>query len=651
MEPQHEDVEDSDFNSYAADHQDNEDQIEEDEEADDHPFPRYRRRSGEFHFQTHTPRYYRRSHTPPRGVLPTHPFRLRGQIRTQSSMEVLHGLSLPQAQAQAQAYKDSRHHSDLPDPYPRPHARPHVQDRGRDINSSPSSHSSSLPSISSSPSRSQIEPSPIQGDYVLIQPQIQLSAPVLKQSLLQQTQLQMRSQTQSQQSQSQPQLQVQAQAHTSRSVSNLSTKNQGLSIHSSTSMTTTTTALPPVPVSISAAPSVSLPASSSSTISIPPSFVPALSSSNKRGLPPPPPPPPSSSPSSFNPDNSREPMKRASWEYVDLEEDGDDLASVLVSEGSSVDRSSFVGVGVVSGDSGFGVGSGTSFGHLFPIAQLPQSTKQLQPITKLPSLDQQQRQLELQYQQTDVQTRPHVEPDSDGSEEEDGSTAAAGGASVLVSELITAAPTAPSRAISTTAIIGDFQSPSLNSIRPPIPRPIPPSIPSPIPESNPDSNPNLKFDACTNNHPKHTHTQSHFSNYTYPGFHSDSHVAHMEDTTESELDLDLDDVFDRDLDVKVSAVQRAGGACGDGLLPSLGYLDEALSFIAEERARWSAAREGGAVGPGECGAGTGGNAVVGVMFAKAGGKKMENRKVLGRFLFRFRIMFLDLALWCWNSLS
>ena len=33
--------------------------------------------------------------------------------------------------------------------------------------------------------------------------------------------------------------------------------------------------------------------------------------------------------------------------------------------------------------------------------------------------------------------------------------------------------------------------------------------------------------------------------------------------------------------------------------PSLGYLDEALSFIAEERARWTAAREhGGEAGQG-----------------------------------------------------
>ena len=644
LEPQHEDNEDSDFNSYAADHQDDEDQNGEDEEGDGYPFPRYRRRSGEIHFQTHTPRYYGRSHTPPRGVLPTHPPPLQGQIRTQSSMEVLRGLAHPQVQPQP--FKDSRRqfysqHSDLdsyPDPYPRPHARPHVQDRGRDINSSRSSHSSSLPSKSSSPSRSQIEPSPIQRDYVLIQTQTQLSAPVLKQSFLQQTQSQMQSQTHLQQSQSQ--LQLQGQTQKSHSVSYLTTRNQSLSIHSSTTTTTTTTmattALPPVPTSIPAARSVSLPASS-----IPPSSVPvsALDSSlsNKHGLPPPPPPPSSSSPSS-KPDKLGEPVKKARWEYVDLEEDGDELVSVSVSEGSSI-----VGVDV-SGDSGLGMRSGTSFGrgYPFPIAQLPQSTKQLQPITKHPSTNQQQRrQFELQYQQSDVQTRLHVEPDSDGSDG-GGTTTAGGDASILTSEPITTAPAAPSITISTTSIIDDSQPASLNSIPHsiprPIPRPIPPSIPNP--ELNPDSNPNLKFDGRTINHPNHTHTQSHshFSNYSHPGFH----VAHMEDTTESELDLDLDDDLDRDRDVGASTVQRVVGAGGDALLPSLGYLDEALSFIAEERARWSAAREGGVAGAGGSGSGSGsgggagttGGAGVDARFANGGGgKKTENRKVFGRFLF------------------
>jgi hypothetical protein len=650
LEPQHEDNEDSDFNSYVADHQDDEDQNEEDGEGDGYPFPRYRRRSGEFHFQTHTPRYYGRSHTPPRGVLPTQPPRLQGQIRTQSSMEILRGLAHPHPQAQPQPYEDSRQqfysqHSDLdsyPDPYPRPHARPHVQDRGRDICSSRSSHSSSLPSISSSPSRSQIEPSPIQRDYVLIQPQTQLSVPVLKQSFLQQTQTQMRSQTQLQQSQSQPQVQVQAQAQTSHSVSYVSTQNQGLSIHSSTTTTTTTTtttALPPVPTSISAAPSVSLPGSSSSDMSILPSCAPvsapASSSSKKHG---PPPPPSSSSASSallskkivkaLMPDKPGGPVKKASWEYVDLKEDDDELNSVSVSEGCS-GVGGIVGVGVISGDSGLGVGSETSFGlgHLFPIAQQPQSTKQLQPITKHPSMNQHlRRQLELQYQQSDVQTRLHVEPDSDGSE--DGGTATArGDASILVIEPITTVPAAPSITISTTAII-DSQPTSLNSI----PHSIPPSnsnsSSSPKPESKPDSNTNLKVDARTNNHPKHARTQSH---YSHPGFHSDSHVAHMEDTTESELDLDLDDDLDCDRDVGVSTVHRVGGAGGDALLPSLGYLDEALSFIAEERARWSAAREGSAVGAGGSGSGSAG---VDAGFAKGGGrKKTENRKVLGRFPF------------------
>lgn len=121
----------------------------------------------------------------------------------------------------------------------------------------------------------------------------------------------------------------------------------------------------------------------------------------------------------------------------------------------------------------------------------------------------------------------------------------------------------------------------------------------------------------------------------------------MEDMTESELDLDLDDDLDRDRDVGVSTVQRVGGAGGDALFPSLGYLDEALSFIAEERARWSAAREGGAVGAGGSGSGSGaagGSAGVDAGFAKGGGgKKTENRKVLGRCpfsLFLFAISFL-----------
>lgn len=279
LEPQQEDNEDSDFNSYAADHQDYEDQnVEDEEDGDGVPFTRYRRRSGEFHFQTHTPRYYGRSHTPPRGVLPTHPPRLQGQIRTQ------------------------------------------------------------------------------------------------------------------------PQLQLQAQAQTSHSVSYSSTQNQSLSIHSLTTTTTatTTTAVPLVPTSISAAPSVSLPVS--------------------------------------------------------------------------------------------------------------------------------------------------------------------------------------------------------------------------------------------------------------------NRVAHMEDMTESELDLDLDDDLERDRDVGASTVRQVSGAAADALLPSLGYLDEALSFIAEERAKWSAAMEGGAVGVGGngsgsgsgSGAGAGGSAGVDSRFAKGGGgKKSESRKVFGTFPFSFlQIFFLGLALWC-----
>ena len=636
LEPQHEDNnEDSD--SYVPDRQDDEYQIEEDGEGDGYPFPRYRRRSGEFHFQTHTPRYYGRSQTPPRGVLPTQPPQLQGQIRTQSSMEVLRGLAHPHPQAQAQSYKDSPHqsyhqHSDLnfhPDPYPRPHARPHVQDRGRDIYSSRSSHSSSLPSISSSPSRPQIEPSPIQRDYVLIQPQTQLSVPVLKQSFLQQTQMQL------QQSQSQPQ--VQAQAQTSHAVSYKSTQDQGLSIHSSTTTTTTTTTvLPPVPTSISTAPSVSLLASSSA-MPIPPSSAPvsapASSLSNKHDHPPP---PPSSSSSAsllskkivktLKPDKPGEPVKRSSWEYVDLEEDDDELVSVSVSEGSS-SVGGIIGVGVVSGDSGLSVESGTSFGlgHLFPIAQQAQSTKHA-------SMNQQQRrQLHLQYQQSDVHTRLHVEPDTDGSEDGGGRTITDGGANVLISTV----PADSSITISTTAIIDDSQ-PHSNENPHSISRPISPSTPNSSSSLNLDSNSNLKFDTRTNNHPKHTHTQSH---YSHSGFHSSSHVAHMEDATESELDLNLDD--DSDCDVGVSRV-RVGGAGGDALLPSLGYLDEALSFIAEERARWSAAREGGAVGAGGSGSGNE-NAGVDIGFVKAEGKKTENRKVLGKFPFHF----LRYVSWIW----
>lgn len=664
LEPQHEDNEDSDYNPHVADRQDDEDQDEEDEEGDGYPFPRYRRRSGEFHFQTHTPKYYGRSHTPPRGVLPTQPPRLQstGQIRTQSSMEVLRGHSHSHSQPQPQPCTDSRQqfysqHSDLdsyPDPYPRPHARPHVQDRGRDIYSSRSSHSSSLPSRSSSPSRSQIEPSPIQRDYVLIQPQTQLSVPVLKR---------MRSQTQLQQSQSQPQLQLQTQAQTSHSVPYLSTQNQGLPIHSST--TTTTSALPLIPISISAAPSVSLPASSSSAMSIPPSSVPVSvptsSLSNKHGNPPPLSPPSFSASSALlskkivralKPDKLGDPVKRASWEYVDLEEDDDELVSVSVSEESS-SVGGLVGVGVVSGDSGLGVGSGTSFGlgHPFPIAQQLQSTKQLQPVTKYPSMNQQQcRQLEHQYQQSDVQTRPHVEPDSDESEDEGGTTTAGGDASVLVFEPITTAPAAPSITLPTTMII-DSQPPSLNSIPHSIPCPILPSIPNSSSSPNPEySSPNLKFDARTNNHPKRTHTQSrsHFSNYSQSGFHSDSHMARMEDMTESELDFDFDDDLDHDRDVGFSTVQRVGGTDGNALLPSLGYLDEALTFIAEERARWSAAREGGAVGAvgSGSGAGAGGSTGAAPEFAIGGGKKMENRKVLGRFPFSF-LQYISWVIFCW----
>ena len=121
----------------------------------------------------------------------------------------------------------------------------------------------------------------------------------------------------------------------------------------------------------------------------------------------------------------------------------------------------------------------------------------------------------------------------------------------------------------------------------------------------------------------------------------------MEDTTESELDLDLYDDIDRDRDVGVSTVQRVG----DASLPSLGYLDEALSFIAEERARWSAAREGGAVGAGGSGSGSGvgggESAGVDAGFAKGGGEmKTENRKVLGRFLFSF-LQYIPWVVSCW----
>ena len=511
LEPQKEDNEDSDFNSYAADHQDDEDQNEEDEED---AFPRYRRRSGEFHFHTHTPRYYGRSHTPPRGVLPTHPPRLQGQIRTQ------------------------------------------------------------------------------------------------------------------------PELPVQAQ--TSHSVSYSSTQNQSLSTHPSTTTTTTITDIPLVPISISAAPSVSPLPVFSSAMSIPlPSVSVSAPLSKNHGLPPTPP-PLSSSSASLKSDKSGDLVKRASWEYVNFEEDGDEVVSVSVSEGSSI-----VGVGVVSKDSGLSVGSGTSFGlgHPFPIAHLPQSTKQLQPITKHPSMNEQQRpQHEL------VQTRLHVEPDSDGLEHGGGATTNG----VLVSEQIAAASTAQSITISTTAIIDDSQSPSLNSIPHPIPRSITPSIrnssSTPNPELNSDSNPNIKLDSLTN-HSKHTHTQSHthFSNYSHPGFHSDPHVAHIEDMTESELDLDLDDDLERGRDVGVSTVRRVSGATGDALLPSLGYLDEALSFIAEERAKWSAAMEGGAVGAGGSGSGSGsrsgagaGGSGVDARFPKGGGgKKSESRKVFGTFPFPF----------------
>ena len=405
----------------------------------------------------------------------------------------------------------------------------------------------------------------------------------------------------------------------------------------------TTTALPSVPTSILAVPSASLP-TSSSAISIPLSYVPvsapvsasASSLLNEHGLPPPPPPPSTSSAllskkiaPALKPDKLGEPVKRASWEYVDLEEDDEELVSVSISEECS-------SVGAVSGDSGLGVGSGASvgLGHLFSLAQQPQSTRQLQPITKLPSMNQQQRrQLELQYQQSGVQTRLHVEPDSDGSEDGGGTTTASGDASFSVSELITTVPAA-SISISRTAIMNDSQPSSLNSIPHSIPRPIPPSIPNS--SSNPNPDPNLKLDARTNNHPKHTHTHTR-SHYSHLGFHSDSNVAHIEDTSESELDLDVD--LDRDRDVGVYTVQQVGGASGDVLLPSLGYLDEALSFIAEERARWSAAREGSAVGAGGSGS-AGGDAG----FAKGGGKK----KVLGRFpFFLFAICFLGFALWCW----
>ena len=673
LEPHREDNEESSFNSDLAEHHDNEDQDEEEEEEGDHyPFPRYRRRSGEFHFETHTPRYYGHR-TPPTGVLPTQPppqLQSMQQIRSQSSMGVLRGLAHPDTQPQPQPPTDSRqqfysqysHLDSYPDPYPRPHARPHVQDRDGDIYSS-RSHSpiSSLPSLSPSPS--QVEPSPIQRDYVLI-PQSQFP----KQSYLEQTQTQTRSQLQ--QSQSQPQLQKQAQ--TSHSVSY---QNHGLSTYSST----TTAALPSVPASAippsSSTAAVSIPASTSySNLHQTQGTVTSedhhdsilLLSSNNHVLPLPPPSSLSTSSSALpsriiekalNPDSKSgtgdklgEPdhMKRVSWECVDLEEEEDEVVSV--SERCS--------------SGGEGSGLGVELGRPSPKVQQPLLTKQQQPLTQHTSMNQQQRrQLELQ----DVQMRLHVELDSDGSEDGEGTTTV--GASVLVPEPTTAAP--PVNVSNTD----EDQPLNPNPILHPIPPPSPNSSPNPDREPNAAGlNSNSKFDLPTNNHSNHSHTHSsdlphsqssshHRFHSSYPGFHSVSHVAHIEDMTESELELDLnlENGLHPDRDVGVSAigttVQRVGSGAsgGDDVLPSLGYLDEALSFIAEERARWSAAREGGAVGAGgnESDGGPDESTAADAQVAKAGaGKTTEDWKVLGRFSFfsffyhRFLGSFPFLLCWC-----
>ena len=419
---------------------------------------------------------------------------------------------------------------------------------------------------------------------------------------------------------------------------------------------TATNLLPPFPVSISIpASTVSIPLSAVS-LSVPPVSVPVSSShsslylglgavtsedhegsllllsSNKRGSP-------SVSSSALlskttektsKPDKPRtgdkpgEPdnLEKVNGEYVDLEED--ELVSISVSE-----RSSSVGGGGVSGSgsSGLGVESGSGFrlvelGQPSSMVHQPLSMKQHQPLTKHPS--QQRRQIELQLQQSNVQTRLHVESDSDGSEDRGGTTTVGAGASALVSELFSATTAAPSATISTSTTTGR-QPHTLNPITHSIPNLSKLNL-----DPNSDSKSNPKFDPRTNDPPKHFHPHSYshqldshyHSHYLYPGFHSDSHVTNMEDTTESDLDLDLDHDLDHDVVVPVTTVERVGGTRGDALLPSLGYLDEALTFIAEERARWSAAREAG---------GAGGSAGADVGLKGGEGKRTDDRKVPGTF--------------------
>ena len=663
LEAQIEDSEDSKFNSDIADHED-QDRDDEDEEED--IFPHYRRRRGKS--QTHTPRYYGRTHTPPRGVLPTQPLQSMGQTQTQNSMEVSRGPTHVQPQSHTDSHKQfySRRldsHS-YPDPYPRPHARPHVQDKDRDIYSSHSSQSpmSSLPSMSSSPRSHLAEPSPIQRDYVLIQPQP---------SVPQQTQSHP----------SPPQSQPQDKSHP---VFYLSTSNQSSSIYPSTK--TTATAVPafpnsnsifippsvplsavtipssvvPVPSSVvpvppsSVAAAVSFPASSSShshlrsgqgaVTSEDHNDFPLLLLSNKHD-PPPPPPIASSALLSktiekpLKPDKigtaektdnagsgnkSGEPDKldkseKASWGYVNMEED--EVVSVSISEGSS-------SLG------GGGVGSGVGLGLGQPSHKLQQAlpTKLQQPLMIQPCMKEQRRQLE--FQQTNVRTRLHIESDSDGSEDGEGTTTVGAGASVLGSEIITITTTtaAPSTAISTTTT-ADPQPPNPNPVSNLI------SNQNPNQDLAPDSN--LKNNPHTNNHSKQSYpnpryNSRHRSQYSYGGYHSDSHVAHVEDTNESKLELEPNHDLDHDVRVSTGTVRRVGvgvsGVSGDGLvLPSLGYLDEALSFIAEERARWSAAREGGSGGGVEAG-GSGGAGAGAAKGGGEGGRKTEDWKVLGRFI-------------------
>ncbi|KAF8811124.1 hypothetical protein BYT27DRAFT_6456423 [Phlegmacium glaucopus] len=679
LEPQNEDNEDSNIHSDIAEHYqyDDEDQDRDDEEDSFSHFRRYR---GRFHSQ---------SHTLPRGVLPSHPPPLPpppqqqsiGQTQTQTSMEGLrdlaHDHSQPPVHPHSYAEDDphqqqlySHHHLDLqayPDPYPRPHARPFSQDRrDRDIYSR-SSHSSMSPvPTSSSPSYSHIELSPIQRDYVLIQPQTQMQT-----QLPVSMQLQLQLQPFSQHSQSQPQQSLSpAQAQTSHPNSSyLSTQIQGLSFYSSTTMTTATTtalvpvslppSLPPSAAAVSIPPSVVLVSNSvplpSAAASMSPSgptsssysnshqgqsgvanqhhnHSPLLSSSsyNKDGLPPPPSPSSVSSPSALlsktiekvlEPDKAEmtdnlgkpeDKPERAGWECVDLEE----YERVSISgRSSNVGTGGGGGGGLGSaGGSGLGVGSGSvvdlDLGQPSPKVQQSLLTKQQQLLTKHPSMkqfkqQQQRRQLELQFQQSDVQARPHVESDSGGSEREGTSTV---GASVLVSELQTTTTI-------TTAPITIITISKTTDSQPSIPHSIAHSIPNPNPNPNPNPKP-------------HTRTNSNHSKHSHCPYHSDSHVAHMEDTTGSELDDDLSG--GGDIGVSVGTVRQFGGTEGgdagndagsDALLPSLGYLDEALSFIAAERAKWSAAREGVASGSGSAGAEV-------TKGGEGGGKRTEDWKIL-----------------------